>query len=723
MSNRAYLYNTSVATSDPALLRQKLSEPGFDFAEVACGVYMLPIPWLCCFRLSDLQGFKYQMGDDEDVSVVDIALPVVSVQQALTNLRATLPLFISIAGDEKLGKAYWQEAVHFLESLPLPYLTIDPIEVMFMVEPDEFAQQLHDALTGDASAVQSLKELSGYIDGALPYPPDVLYAVPTNLNESRRVNTVALDIGGGGSFYWHLAKDSPQRPRESVEPLAPSGQPNLLSILEGMRKGIKMRKHNANVYFGFTSAEPKQRQQLKLLILTETDAERATLLADKTFMEVLFGLFHKDLHSVCSEHGFEWLGYVIASQTLITETLRKTLDDWPDLPVFERDGSSQPTRPSQQKPQAQTAPPSQASMEQPLFNADGLRDGDAASTPTEIDDPNIIIYDMPEAPGLFGKNTDGRIGRLRYIAFCVVSNALLVAAGLWAGLMQPISHGLAFLGLIPGVFALWLGIRTIVMRLHDVNLSGKWLLGLIFLPGLFASLHIAGGVVMGAALFWLALIVLAVWPGNSDANKYDAQSGPEPMWVRIVACAWLAMIPLAILGYNEQHRMANRLQPTVPPLAVVPPPPVILTPAIPVVPAAPAPDATVPDVATPSFAPMPAPIYTPKRDEDLPLPTHGGKVYGHKFLNYEIVVKGRVVTVYMTEQDHNYDLEGATGDISYYVRQPQMVRRVPLQAVGKNRMTATIPDDPFEKGDVFNIHISPQQQAGSSFKIKVGDDE
>jgi hypothetical protein len=101
----------------------------------------------------------------------------------------------------------------------------------------------------------------------------------------------------------------------------------------------------------------------------------------------------------------------------------------------------------------------------------------------------------------------------------------------------------------------------------------------------------------------------------------------------------------------------------------------------------------------------------------LPPPTHGGQVFGKRFLNYEVVVKGRVVTVYLTEQDHGYDLSDATGEVTY--RFPKMIRHVPLLPLGPDRMRATIPDDPFEPGDDLLVRIEPKSRAGSHFEVDV----
>jgi stress-induced morphogen len=48
-----------------------------------------------------------------------------------------------------------------------------------------------------------------------------------------------------------------------------------------------------------------------------------------------------------------------------------------------------------------------------------------------------------------------------------------------------------------------------------------------------------------------------------------------------------------------------------------------------------------------------------------------------------------------------------------------MIRHIPLQPIGKDRMTAKIPDEAFEPGDVIHVHITPQRKAASHFEIEV----
>ena len=96
------------------------------------------------------------------------------------------------------------------------------------------------------------------------------------------------------------------------------------------------------------------------------------------------------------------------------------------------------------------------------------------------------------------------------------------------------------------VVTLWMPIRLLVLRLHDINRSGWWLLALLLLPGMAGALQKPELLVIFSALFWLALLVLAVWPGDAMENDFGLPGSPNPMWVKAVAIGFLVLQVMAI---------------------------------------------------------------------------------------------------------------------------------------------------------------------------------
>ncbi|WP_167239724.1 hypothetical protein [Massilia genomosp. 1] len=200
MSNRAVLLNTSVLTSNPFALARDLDKPGNSYAEVAEASYAIPIPWFFCFKADDLQMVTVELDEDEDEDeeAIEVGLPCTTVAEAIENMSQALPHFEAIAGDPALGKAYWQNAMVALNALPLPYLTMNPLEIMFMGDPLDYAEEMAQAFEGDAAAIAQIKNLAGYTDGIAPYTPDVAEGRRgAGLDDVRLANSVALH----GSFH------------------------------------------------------------------------------------------------------------------------------------------------------------------------------------------------------------------------------------------------------------------------------------------------------------------------------------------------------------------------------------------------------------------------------------------------------------------------------------------------------------------------------------------
>jgi uncharacterized membrane protein YhaH (DUF805 family) len=114
--------------------------------------------------------------------------------------------------------------------------------------------------------------------------------------------------------------------------------------------------------------------------------------------------------------------------------------------------------------------------------------------------------DDGEEPGIFGLTLGGRMGRLKYATsgwiYVIVA---LLAAWFWVSAPGTSRLGLA---LIVWLVVVLLSLRTVALRLHDVNRSGWWAL-LLLLP------------YVGA----LASLLLVLWPGTDGPNDYGHRPG------------------------------------------------------------------------------------------------------------------------------------------------------------------------------------------------------
>ncbi|QQX58372.1 DUF805 domain-containing protein [Pseudomonas chlororaphis] len=149
--------------------------------------------------------------------------------------------------------------------------------------------------------------------------------------------------------------------------------------------------------------------------------------------------------------------------------------------------------------------------------------------------PQATVGDpLPEFGELKFYTVDGRIGRLRYLAWTLVLILLttlvggfLTAALVGNGLQVT---GMIFLGVVALAFA-YLNITISVQRLHDLGWSG-WLWLLNLLPFVYAVFP----------------LLLSVLPGNTGANRYGAPPPPNSGAVKGLAALWIIVLLLSFIG-------------------------------------------------------------------------------------------------------------------------------------------------------------------------------
>lgn len=160
--------------------------------------------------------------------------------------------------------------------------------------------------------------------------------------------------------------------------------------------------------------------------------------------------------------------------------------------------------------------------------------------------------DHAPAPPLFAMNTDGRIGRLRFLAYSIVMYLPFFALGLLIAILPGMMS--IIVGIAGFVALIWLPIRLMVLRMHDLNLSGKWLWLLLLLSGASGMVLRSNQSVLVSALIWLALILVSLLPGNKHENSYGDPSVPNPLWVKVVAGVFIALQILGMLSAIKLSR-------------------------------------------------------------------------------------------------------------------------------------------------------------------------
>lgn len=306
MSNRGYLINSSSLTSDPAELERLRSQPGHVDGEVAESANRLLIPWFLCFRQSDLR--------PATCDFMELQLPCTTLEQAVRNLESSLPIFEAIAGDPQLARSYWELSCTLVRRLPLPYLTMNPIEVFMLGSPpsEAIAAHISGALSGDLTAVPHLKVLAEYDDSVPPYPLDVLYSMAGGGADAARAwNASVLDGGFQPDFQyvnWNTAD-------ATAEPHAPALPPD--SVFGELRDVLQLVKSYVQAELPSSQGEqlgllPSTPEHLQVdIYVRSVDAMR--LEENTRLRSQLDELARSRLQPWCAKYGFGWKGFRFSS--------------------------------------------------------------------------------------------------------------------------------------------------------------------------------------------------------------------------------------------------------------------------------------------------------------------------------------------------------------------------------------------------------------------------
>lgn len=167
---------------------------------------------------------------------------------------------------------------------------------------------------------------------------------------------------------------------------------------------------------------------------------------------------------------------------------------------------------------------------------------------------------LKQTPALFGFDAAGRMGRIRFMAFNLLALLVLLlpvawVSDHWAGL-SALMIGVAVMPM--GLLGVWVVLRYQIMRLHDIDLSGKWLLLPILL--IFAYSIASGGwmdatiQIFVGILNLLMFLFLLVWPGSKEKNRYGPPCASNSLLVKagaILAVLLVLVQPVAIPAFQQ----------------------------------------------------------------------------------------------------------------------------------------------------------------------------
>ncbi|MBI1889842.1 MAG: DUF805 domain-containing protein [Burkholderiales bacterium] len=182
---------------------------------------------------------------------------------------------------------------------------------------------------------------------------------------------------------------------------------------------------------------------------------------------------------------------------------------------------------------------------------------------TEVERDDDVYPPVYAEASVFGLSAQGRIGRLRYMAYFWPTMGLLTIAGILSALIAPkmapasLGAGVITLVIVFGILLIWMTFRVMAMRLHDLNRSGKWVLLPIFISAMAGATNSPRVIAAASVLFWILSIALMLWPGAEEDNDYGPPAGPNTDLVYIGAAAYVAFWALGIVGVMKYGEYAK----------------------------------------------------------------------------------------------------------------------------------------------------------------------
>lgn len=174
-----------------------------------------------------------------------------------------------------------------------------------------------------------------------------------------------------------------------------------------------------------------------------------------------------------------------------------------------------------------------------------------SATPAKVPQPEQRHWytdsEPAHNPAPFGWDYTGRLNRLRYMAYGLLAMLPIFALVLLVSLSVSLGAVAAawVIGLVGGAASVWLLLRVLVLRLHDLGLSGHWL-WLLVLLGLLMAVPLPGMKMAVNILISLLSLLLCLWPGQARENEHGAPNGPNHGWI-IAGAVLYALLSLATL--------------------------------------------------------------------------------------------------------------------------------------------------------------------------------
>jgi hypothetical protein len=155
---------------------------------------LVPLPWLACFKASDLVPCSVEMtAEDGTKSVHELLQPCTPTENALINLDRAKPFFERLTGERILAGAYWQRAVTEIKRYTRHYLALDYADLLGFSKLEALNAASREGLTWTDAGFEALKAMFfTWTDGVRPLEPPQLDTAPPS--GDRFLNGMTLDV-------------------------------------------------------------------------------------------------------------------------------------------------------------------------------------------------------------------------------------------------------------------------------------------------------------------------------------------------------------------------------------------------------------------------------------------------------------------------------------------------------------------------------------------------
>jgi uncharacterized membrane protein YhaH (DUF805 family) len=165
------------------------------------------------------------------------------------------------------------------------------------------------------------------------------------------------------------------------------------------------------------------------------------------------------------------------------------------------------------------------------------------------------------APAMFSLSFSGRLGRLRFIvySFMAILPLMVLMIGMAVAGVESLDNKLVLL-MMAGVVIFIMQLRPLVLRLHDLNLSGKWILLPCLIPALAGVVGRPELILLSSVIWILGFFAIWLIPGSADSNNFGSPCPPNSKAITISAVLLIILSVFGNASYYKAYK-AKRAEP------------------------------------------------------------------------------------------------------------------------------------------------------------------